>query len=375
MKNHNLLQTIGRVNRVYKDKPGGLVVDYIGIAEDLRKALDKYTADIQDTAMVDVETAVDVMEQKHHQVSQYLSNVDYDGWQDLSDVELTRLIHRAESEVIETEEKKENFMQAVAELRRAFALVTPHEAANKVRSDLLFFESVRDGLRSLEAENTDQNQEMDSAMKKLIAEGVTADDVVSVTGFDKWKSEEPIVSDEFLSDVDRVEEPELQAKMLESLLKNEISTRKQQNLAKYESFEEELEETLNEYNNQFLTTDEVIEELRNYADELQQEDRRKERLGLTEEELAFYDAISSNTETEIPEDKLSEIAEELCEMLKENVNIDWTNRKAMRSKLKIRVKGLLRKNGFSHDDYSPLVDPIVHQAEALYGDVTGEAGS
>jgi type I restriction enzyme R subunit len=239
----------------------------------------------------------------------------------------------------------------------------------------LFFESVRDGLRSLEAENTDQNQEMDSAMKKLIAEGVTADDVVSVTGFDKWKSEEPIVSDEFLSDVDRVEEPELQAKMLESLLKNEISTRKQQNLAKYESFEEELEETLNEYNNQFLTTDEVIEELRNYADELQQEDRRKERLGLTEEELAFYDAISSNTETEIPEDKLSEIAEELCEMLKENVNIDWTNRKAMRSKLKIRVKGLLRKNGFSHDDYSPLVDPIVHQAEALYGDVTGEAGS
>jgi type I restriction enzyme R subunit len=375
MKNHNLLQTIGRVNRVYKDKPGGLVVDYIGIAEDLRKALDKYTADIQDTAMVDIETAVEVMEQKHHLVSQYLSKVDYEGWQDLSEVELTRLIHRAESEVIETEEKQEKFMQAVAELRRAFALVTPHEAANKVRSDLLFFESVRDSLRSLEAENSRQDQDMDSAMKKLIAEGVTADDVVSVAGFDKWKSEEPIVSDEFLSDVDRVEEPELQAKMLESLLKNEISTRKQQNLAKYESFEEELEETLNEYNNQFLTTDEVLEELRNYADELQQEDRRKERLGLTEEELAFYDAISSNTETEIPEDKLSEIAEELCEMLKENVNIDWTNRKAMRSKLKIRVKGLLRKNGFSHDDYGPLVDPIVHQAEALYGDVTGEAGS
>jgi type I restriction enzyme R subunit len=371
MKNHNLLQTIGRVNRVYKDKPGGLVVDYIGIAEDLRKALDKYTSDIQEMAMVDVETAVEVMQQKHHKVSRYLSRVDYEGWQELSELELSRLIHRAESEVIATEEKQEEFMQAVAELKRAFALVTPHNAASEIRSDLLFFEAVRDSLRSLESEGTTGDEELDSAMKKLIAEGVTADDVVSVAGFEKWKSEEPIVSEEFLSDVERVEQPELQVKMLEKLLRNEISTRKQQNLAKYESFEEELEETLNEYNNQFLTTEEVIEELRDYADELQQEDRRKERLGLSAEELAFYDAIATNTESEIDDEQLQEIAQEVCEMLKENVNIDWTNRKAVRSKLKTRVKGLLRKNGLSYRDYQPLVDPIVHQAEALYGDIAG----
>jgi len=375
MKNHNLLQTIGRVNRVYKDKPGGLVVDYIGIAEDLRQALDKYTSDIQEMAMVDVETAVEVMQQKHHKVSQYLSRIDYEGWQELSELELSRLIHRAESEVIATEEKQEEFMQAVAELKRAFALVTPHNAASDIRSDMLFFEAVRDSLRSLESDSTSKDDELDSAMKKLIAEGVTADDVVSVAGFEKWKSEEPIVSDEFLSDVERVEQPELQVKMLEKLLRNEISTRKQQNLAKYESFEEELEETLNEYNNQFLTTEEVIEELRNYADELQQEDRRKERLGLSAEELAFYDAIATNTETEIDDELLQEIAQEVCEMLKQNVNIDWTNRKAMRSKLKTRVKGLLRENGLSHSDYQPLVEPIVHQAEALYGDVSAETHS
>ncbi|MDL0145836.1 type I restriction endonuclease subunit R [Halobacterium salinarum] len=370
MKNHNLLQTIGRVNRVYKDKPGGLVVDYIGIAEDLRQALDKYTSDIQEMAMVDVETAVEVMQQKHHKVSRYLSRIDYDGWQELSELELSRLIHRAESEVIATEEKQEEFMQAVAELKRAFALVTPHNAASEIRSDLLFFEAVRDSLRSLESDGTSKDDELDSAMKKLIAEGVTADDVVSVAGFEKWKSEEPIVSDEFLSDVERVEQPELQVKMLEKLLRNEISTRKQQNLAKYESFEEELEETLNEYNNQFLTTEEVIEELRNYAEELQQEDRRKERLGLSSEELAFYDAIATNTETEIDDEQLQVIAQEVCELLRENVNIDWTNRKAMRSKLKTRVKGVLRENGFSYRDYQPLIEPIVHQAEALYGDIS-----
>ncbi|SNR56634.1 type I restriction enzyme, R subunit [Halorubrum vacuolatum] len=369
MKNHNLLQTIGRVNRVYKDKPGGLVVDYIGIAEDLRKALDKYTSDIQDMAMVDVETAVEVMWKKYHEVASFFNRVDYKNWQELDDLELSRLIHRAESEVIATEEKKEEFMQAVTELRKAFALVTPHDEASEIRSDLLFFEAVRDSLRSLETDSTTKDEDVESAMKELIAEGITADDVVTVAGFDKWKSEDPIVSEEFLSDVERVEEPELQVEMLESLLRSEISTRKQQNLAKYESFEEELEETLNKYNNQFLTTEEVIEELKAYANELQQEDRRKERLGLTAEELAFYDAVATNTEEEISEEQLQEIAQELCEMLKENVNIDWTNRKAMRSKLKVRVKGLLRKNGLSHGEYEPLIDPIVHQAEALYGDV------
>ncbi|MDR5656506.1 type I restriction endonuclease subunit R [Halodesulfurarchaeum sp. HSR-GB] len=373
MKNHNLLQTIGRVNRVYKDKPGGLVVDYIGIAEDLRKALDKYTSDIQEMAMVDVGTAVEVMKQKHHKVTRYLTRVDYEGWQELSNLELSRLIHRAESEVIATEEKQEEFLQAVSELKRAFALVTPHNAASEIRSDLLFFEAVRDGILSLDPKGKTGPTEVESAMKDLISEGVTADDVVAIAGFDKWKSEEPIVSDEFLSDVESVEQPELQVKMLEKLLRNEISTRKQQNLAKYESFQEELEETLNEYNNQFLTTEEVIQELRNYAEKLKQEDRRKERLGLSAEELAFYDAIATNTETEIDSELLQEIAQEVCEMLKENVNIDWTNRKAMRSKLKTRVKGLLRENGLSHSDYQPLVDPIVHQAEALYGDVSASA--
>ncbi|WP_128476534.1 type I restriction endonuclease subunit R [Halorussus pelagicus] len=370
MKNHNLLQTIGRVNRVYKDKPGGLVVDYIGIAEDLRQALDQYTSDIQEMAMVDVETAVEVMKKKHYKVSRYLSRVDYEDWQELSELKLSRLIHRAESEVIATEEKKEEYLQAVAELKHAFALVTPHNAAGEIRSDLLFFEAVRDSLRSLESNNAAKEEKLDSAMKKLIAEGVTADEVVSVAGFEKWKSEEPIVSDEFLSDVERVEEPDLQVKMLEKLLRNEISTRKQQNLAKYESFEEELEETLNEYNNQFLTTEEVIEELRSYAGKIQQEDHRQERLGLSVEELAFYDAIETNAETEIDDELLQEVAQEVCEMLKENVNIDWTDRKAMRSKLKARVKGLLRKNGLSHSDYQPLIQPIVHQAEALYGDVS-----
>jgi type I restriction enzyme R subunit len=375
MKNHNLLQTIGRVNRVYKDKPGGLVVDYIGIAEDLRQALDKYTSDIQEMAMVDVETAVEVMKQKHHKVSRYLTRVDYEGWQELSELELSRLIHRAESEVIATEEKQEEFLQAVAELKRAFALVTPHNAASDIRSDLLFFEAVRDGILSLDTKRKTGPTEVESAMKDLISEGVTADDVVSIAGFDKWKSEEPIVSDEFLSDVESVEEPELQVKMLESLLRSEISTRKQQNLAKYGAFEEELEETLNEYNNQFLTTEEVIEELQDYAEELQQEDRRKERLGLCEEELAFYDAIATNTDSGLTDDQLQSIAQEVCDMLKENVDIDWTNRQAMRAKMKIRVKGLLRENGLKHSDYEPLVDPIVHQAEALYGDVSTKSHS
>jgi type I restriction enzyme R subunit len=138
-------------------------------------------------------------------------------------------------------------------------------------------------------------------MKELVAEGVGIEDLVEVTGFDKWEKEKPVLSDEFLQDVEEVEYENLQVKMLRKLLENEITTRKKGNLAKYESFEEELEETIESYNEGFLSTQQVISELRDYADEIQETDDRQDDLGLNDEELAFYDAISSNTDTEIDE--------------------------------------------------------------------------
>jgi len=368
MKNHNLLQAIGRVNRVYKDKPGGLIVDYIGISKRLKQALDKYTSEVRNDAMLDIEEAVKVMKQKHQKVADYFGAVDYSDWPHLEELERKQLLYKAQNEVLVTEEREEQFRESMKELKKAHALVTPHSAASDIRADIAFFEAVLGAINSIEnSNNPDDVEDLDSAMKELVAEGVGIEDLIEVTGFDKWEKEKPVLSEEFLGDVEEVEFENLQVKMLRQLLENEITTRKQSNLAKYESFEEELQETINDYNEGFLSTQQVIDELRNYAERIQETDDRQDELGLSDEELAFYDAISANTETEIDDEILKTIAQELKQNLKDSVELDWTNREKIRAEIKTEVKAVLRSNGLSLYKHEGLVDPIVAQAEEFYG--------
>jgi type I restriction enzyme R subunit len=368
MKNHNLLQAIGRVNRVYKDKPGGLVVDYIGISERLKEALDKYTSEIRDDAMLDIEEAIELMKEHHQDVADFFSEVDYSDWPQLDQMERQRLLYKAQNEVLVTEKREEDFRKSIKGLKKAHSLVSPNPAASEIRADLAFFEAVLGAINSIDnSSNPDEVDELDSAMKELVAEGVGIEDLIEVTGFDKWEKEKPVLSDEFLQDVEEIEFENLQVKMLRQLLENEISTRKKGNLAKYESFEEELEETVGRYNDGFLSTQQVIEELRGYADEIQESDDRQDELGLSDEELAFFDAISSNTDTEINDETLKSIAQELKQNLKDKVEVDWTNRDKIRAEIKSEVKAVLRSNGLSLYNHEELVEPIVAQAEAFYG--------
>lgn len=368
MKNHNLLQAIGRVNRVWKDKPGGLIVDYIGIGDNLKKALDKYTTEVQESAMLDLEKAVEVMYDKHEKVADFFAHIEYDDWAELESLERTQLLHKAQNEVLVTEEREQKFKEAVAELNKAYTLVTPRQEANEIRSDVVFFRAVKDSIQKMENSGRKRPpEELDSAMKELVAEGVGIEDLVELTGFDEWEEEKPVLSEEFLGEVDEVEQENLQVKMLEQLIRNEISTRKKGNLAKYESFEEELEKTVEQYNQNFLSTQEVIEELKDVAREIQETDDRQQQLDLTDEELAFFDAIASNTETDIDDATLKEIARELKKRLKDSVEVDWTNREKVRAEIRTEVKAVLRNSGLSYREYDPLVEPIVAQAEAFYG--------
>lgn len=368
MKNHNLLQAIGRVNRVWKDKPGGLIVDYIGIGENLKMALDKYTTEIQETAMLDLEKAVEVMHDKHQKVADFLAGIEYQGWANLERLERTRLLHKAQNEVLLSEEREQKFKEAVSELNKAFALVSPHPESNKIRSDVVFFRAVKDSIQSMENSGREQpSEEIDTAVKELVSEGVGVDDLVELTGFETWEKEKAILSEEFLGDVESVKEENLQMKMLEQLIRNEISTRKKGNLAKYESFEDELNKAIEKYNEGFLTTQDVIEELRGVAEEIQETDDRQDELDLSDEELAFYDAIASNTESDIDPDELREIAQQLKERLRESIEVDWTNREKVRAEIRSEVRSVLRSSGMNHSQYEPLVEPIVAQAEAFYG--------
>lgn len=368
MKNHNLLQAIGRVNRVYKDKPGGLIVDYMGIADNLKHALDKYTSDIQETAMLDLEEAVDVMLEKHSRVSDFFDHVNYNKWPELDNLERSQLVHKAQNDVLVTDEREQKFKEAMNELNKAFSLVSPHPEANEIRHDVVFFRGVLDSIKSMENPGGGEDvEDLDSAMKELVAEGVGIEDFVELSGFDTWEEETPILSEEFMDDVEEVEFENLQVKMLEQLIRNEISTRKKGNLAKYESFEEELEKTIEDYNNDFLSTQQVIEELKEYAEDIQDTDDRQDELNLSDEELAFFDAITANSEVEIEDETLKKIARELKRSLKDSTEVDWTNRAKIRAEIKTEVKAVLRSNGLSLYKHDHLVEPIVDQAEAFYG--------
>ncbi len=368
MKNHNLLQAIGRVNRVYKDKPGGLIVDYIGISERLKEALDKYTSEIQNDAMLDIEEAVKVMRGKHQEVADFFAAVDYQDWPQLEQLERKRLLYKAQNEVLITEEREDQFRKSMKGLKKAHSLVTPHSAASEIRMDVAFFEAVLGAINSINnSGDPDEVEGLDSAMKELVAAGVGIEDLVEVTGFDKWEKQKPVLSDEFLQDVEAVEFENLQVKMLRQLLENEIATRKQGNLAKYESFEKELNKTVENYNQGFLTTRQVIDELKEYADVIQETDDRQDKLNLSDQELAFYDAISTNTDSEIDEETLKQIARELKQNLRDSVELDWTNREKIRAEITTEVKAVLRGNGLSLYKHEHLVDPIMDQAEAFYG--------
>jgi type I restriction enzyme R subunit len=285
-----------------------------------------------------------------------------------------RLLYKAQNEVVITEKREGDFRESMKGLKKAHALVSPNPAASEIRADLAFFEAILGAINSIDnSGNPDEIEDLDSAMKELVAEGVGIEDLIEVTGFDKWEKEKPVLSERFLQDVEEVEFENLQVKMLRQLLENEISTRKKGNLAKYASFEEELEETIESYNEGFLTTQQVITELRGYADEIQETDDRQDELGLSDEELAFFDAVSSNTETELDEDKLKEIAQELKQNLKNKTEVDWTTRGNIRAEIKAEIKAVLRNNGLSLYQHEYLVDPIVAQAESFYGGAAAEA--
>jgi type I restriction enzyme R subunit len=330
--------------------------------------LDKYTTEVQESAMLDLEKAIEVMYNKHERVADFFARIEYDEWAEIGNLERTQLLHKAQNEVLVTEEREQKFKEAVAELNKAYTLVTPHQEANEIRSDVVFFRAVKDSIQKMENSGRARPpEELDSAMKDLVAEGVGIDDLVELTGFDEWEEEKPVLSEEFLGEVEEVEQENLQLKMLEQLIRNEISTRKKGNLAKYESFEKELEKTIEQYNQNFLSTREVIEELKDVAREIQETDDRQQQLDLTDEELAFFDAIASNTDTDIEDKTLKKIAQELKVRLKDSIEVDWTNREKVRAEIRTEVKSVLRNSGLSYRQYDPLVEPIVAQAEAFYG--------
>lgn len=374
MRGHGLMQAIARVNRVFKDKPGGLVVDYLGLAQELKQALATYTeSGGTGRTALDQDEAVAVMLEKHEVCCGLLHEFDWSKWTTGTPQERVGLLPPAQEHILIQENGKDRFVRAVRELSQAFALAVPHEEALRLRDDVAFFQAVQAVLAKRAPGDARPEEELDHAVRQIISRAVNPEGVIDI--FAAAGLERPdisILSDEFLAEVRGLPQRNLAVELLQKLLKGEIKTRGRKNVVQARSFAEMLEQTLRRYQNRAIEAAQVIEELIALAREMREAASRGEELGLTEDEMAFYDALETNdTAVQVLGDEtLRTIARELVETVRRNVTIDWTMRENVRAQLRVMVKRILRKYGYPPDKQEKATQTVLEQAALLSAEWT-----
>ena len=369
MRGHGLMQAIARVNRVFKDKPGGLVVDYLGLAQDLKEALATYkeSGKTEHTAVKQAE-AVAVMQEKYEVCCGLLHDFDWRVWTTGTPQERLNLLPAAQEHILAQEDGKERWLNAVRELSQAFALSVPHDETKRIRDDVAFFQAVRAALSKQTGPDPRSEEELNLAVRQIISQAVASEgvlDIFAAAGLEK--PDISVLSDEFLAEVRGMRHRNLAVELLQKLLKGELSARRRKNLVQTRSFAEMLEQSLRRYQNRAIEAAQVIEELIELAKELREADARGEKLGLSEDELAFYDALETNDSAVqvLGDETLREIARDLVDSVRRNVAIDWTIREDVRAFLRSRVKRILRKHGYPPDKQEKATQTVLEQAELL----------
>jgi len=370
MQGHGLMQAIARVNRVFRDKPGGLVVDYLGLADQLKKALITYTeSGGQGNPTFDTAQAIAVMLEKHGIACDMMHGFNWDKWTSGTPTERLQLIPAGQEHILEQDEGKKRWVQVVTELSRAFALCAASDEATEIRDDVSFFQALQAALNKQSSNNRKTPEQIDAAIRQLVSKAITTEgqviDVFTAAGLPK--PDISILSDQFLAEVRGLKHKNVAAELLEKLLKDELKVRSKRNLVQSQVFSEKLKKTLNAYHNRAISTMQVIEELIKLAKDLDAATKRGENLGLTDDEVAFYDALASNDSAvqAMGDDKLKLIAAELITQVKKSVTIDWTLREGARAKIRVMVKRILNKYGYPPDLQEEAVKTVLAQAELL----------
>ena len=369
MRGHGLMQAIARVNRVFKDKPGGLVVDYLGLANDLRQALATYTeSGGTGRTAIDKEEAVAVMLEKHDVCRNLFHGFDWSKWTTGAPAERLGLIPAAQEQILAQENGKDRCMAAVRELSQAFPLAVPHEETFRIRDDVGFFQAVRSALSKRAAGEARPEEDLDLAVRQIVSRAVASEgvlDIFAAAGLSK--PDISVLSEEFLAEVQGMPQRNLAVELLQKLLRGEVATRRRTNVVQARSFAEMLEQTLRRYQNRAIEAAQVIEELIELAREMREATSRGERLGLNEDELAFYDALETNDSAVqvLGDETLRDIARELVQTVRKNVTIDWTLRENVRAQLRVLVRRILRKHGYPPDKQEKATLTVLEQAEVL----------
>lgn len=376
MKGHNLMQAIARVNRVYKDKPGGLVVDYLGIASDLKKALSFYSdAGGKGDPTIVQEQAVDLMLEKLEVVSHMYHGFSYEDYFEADTSKKLSMILAAEDHILGLEDGKRRYINEVTALSRAFAIALPHEQAMDVKDEVAFFQAVKARLAKFDSTGAGRtDEEIETTIRQVIDKALVSEQVIDV--FDAAGIKKPdisILSEDFLLELRGMEHKNVALEVLKKLLNDEIKARSKKNVVQSKSFLEMLENSIKKYHNKILTAAEVIDELIKLGKEISAKDEEPKLMGLTDFEYAFYTAVASNDSALelMQKDKLRELAVVLTDTIRQNASIDWTIKESVKAKLKVAVKRILRKYGYPPDMQMLATETVLKQAERIAEELVG----
>jgi type I restriction enzyme R subunit len=370
MHGHNLMQAIARVNRVYKNKPGGLVVDYIGIATDVKNAVANYTeSGGEGNPVLDIEEALSFMLSKYEIVKQMFDGFDYHDYFSANTHDKLRLILAAQEHILSLDNGRERFIKEANELSRAFSLVITEDEAKKIIAEIGLFQAIRTRLLKFESKNTESSSEViDTAIKQIVDKAIVSEGIIDVFKASGIKKPEiSILSDEFLAEVRDMKQKHLGLELLKKLLNDEIKTREKYNLIQGKKFSEMLADAIKRYQNHLITTAEIIEVLIDMAKEMRDSNKRSEVAGLTKDEIAFYDALAANDSAKevLGNETLREIACLLAKHIKENASVDWTLKESVKARMRVIVKRFLRRYGYPPDKQAMAIDNVLEQAKLL----------
>ena len=369
MQGHGLFQAITRVNRVFKDKPGGLVVDYLGLANDLRKAVENYTrSGGRGKAAFDKADAVAVMLEKHEVCCAMFHGFDWSPWVNGGAQGKLTILPPAQEHILAQKDGKERFLQAVMELTKAFTLSVPDEEAIRIRDDVNFFQTVRAAFLKKAPSEKRTEEDLESAIRQIVSRAVASEGVVNIFAEAGLRNPDiSVLSPDFLAEVRGMPHRNLAVELLQKLIRGELSTRRRQNVIQARSFAGMLEDAIRRYQNRTIEAAQVIEELIELAKEMREDFARGQELGLNEDELAFYDALETNDSAVkvLGDETLRTIAQELVETVRRNATIDWTVRESVRAGMRNAVRRVLRKHGYPPDKEKKAIDTVIEQAELL----------
>jgi type I restriction enzyme R subunit len=369
MRGHGLMQAIARVNRVFREKPGGLVVDYLGLAPELKAALATYTESggTGETALDQAEAVAGLLE-KYEICCGLLYGFDWSTWKSGKAQERLSILPAAQEHILAQKDGKERFIQVVRDLSRFFALAVPHDEALRIRDDVAFFQAVSAVLNKHAPGERKTQEELDLAVRQIVSRAVAPEGVIDIfAAAGLQKPDISILSDEFLAEVRGMPKRNLAVELLRKLLSGEIQTRRKKNVVQAKSFAAMLEQAIRKYQNRAIEAVQVIEEMIALAKDMRRANERGVTLKLSEEELAFYDALETNDSAVqvLGDETLRTIAREVTDAVRKNVTIDWTMRENVRAQLRVIVKRILRKYGYPPDKQEKATQTVLEQVELL----------